>query len=90
VGGELGVGAVDLRVVRSGLSTPVFTLSGTRRAGTPPKNANASTWQRVHAPWSIRSTGRTNRYREHAKTMTNACTVCRRPVPGSVHTPKRP
>ena len=66
------------------------TFSYTRRAGTPPKNANASTWQRVQASWSIRSTGRTNMYREHANTITNACTVCLRPVAGSVHTPKRP
>ena len=66
------------------------TFSGTKRAGTPPKNANASTWQRVQASWSIRSTGRTNMYLEQDSTITNACTVCLLPVAGSVHTPRRP
>jgi hypothetical protein len=66
------------------------TFSGTIRAGTPPKNRNASTCASVHARWSILSTGRTNMRREHDSTITNAHTVTRLPVPGSVHIPNRP
>ena len=48
--GELGIGPVDLRVVEVGLVDPGLSgSSGTRRAGTPPKNANASTWHSVQA-----------------------------------------
>jgi hypothetical protein len=72
------------------LSTPVFRLSGTSRAGTPPKNANASTWHPVQARWSIFSTGRTNMCREQASTITNAQTVRSFPVTGSSHRPSCP
>ena len=66
------------------------TYSGTILAGTPPKNANASTCAAVHAAWSMLNTGRTNMYREHARTIANAHTVRRSPVPGSVHIPNLP
>ncbi len=45
------------------MSTPVLRLSGTSRAGTPAKNANASTWHSVQARWSIFSTGRLGGFR---------------------------
>jgi hypothetical protein len=72
------------------LSTPVFRLSGTNRAGTPPKNANASTCAAVHSCWSMSRVGRTNMCREQHSTITNAHTVRRRPVAGSSHIPSRP
>ncbi|COW86572.1 Uncharacterised protein [Mycobacterium tuberculosis] len=75
---------------RSGLSTPVLRLSHTSRAGTPSKNSNAATWQAHQAVWSIRMTGRTNRCRENASTITNAHTATRRAVAGSNHMPSRP
>jgi len=68
----------------------VARLSGTIRAGTPPKNANASTCANVHACWSIFNTGRTNMCRECESTITNAHTVTRLPVAGSSHMPNRP
>ena len=66
------------------------TYSGTILAGAPPKNANASTCAAVHDAWSIVRTGRTNMCREHANTITNAWTVDRFPVSGSVHIPNLP
>ena len=65
-------------------------LSGTSLAGTPPKNANPATCAAVHEAWSIVKTGRTNMYREQARTIANAHTVRRNPVPGSVHIPNLP
>jgi hypothetical protein len=65
-------------------------LSGTSRAGTPPKNSIAATWHSVHARWSIAITGRTNSIREQHSTIAKACTVCRRPDLGSVHRPSWP
>jgi hypothetical protein len=41
-GGELTMGAVDLRII-PGRAAPVLRLSGTSRAGTPPKNSIAAT-----------------------------------------------
>jgi len=75
---------------RSGLITPVFKLSDTSRRGTPPKNANASTWATTQASWSMRTTGRTNMCREQARTITNAQILRTRPVAGSAHDPKNP
>ena len=72
------------------MSTPVLRLSGTRRAGTPPKNANASTWHSVQARWSIFITGRTNMCREQASTITNAQTVRSFPDDGSSQRPSIP
>jgi hypothetical protein len=66
------------------------TFSGTSRAGTPPKNSNAPTCAAHQEVWSIRRTGRTNIIREHANTITNACTTCRIPVAGSIQAPSRP
>src|SRR5262245_29562146 len=56
------------------------TFSGTTRRTTPSKNANASTCASVHACWSMRSVGQTNRCREQASTITNAHIVRRCPV----------
>ena len=72
------------------MSTPVFRLSGTSRAGTAPKNSNAFTWHSVHACWSSLSTGRTNMCREQASTIANAQTTSRFPVAGSSHLPSCP
>jgi Transposase DDE domain group 1 len=66
------------------------TLLDTSLAGTPPKNANASTCAAVHSRCPINRVGRTNMCREHASTITNAHTVRRRPLPGSSHIPSRP
>jgi hypothetical protein len=65
-------------------------LSGTSRAGTPPKKANAATWHSLQACWSSRITGRTNMCREHASTITNAHTVTSFPAAGSSQRPSRP
>lgn len=72
------------------MSTPVFKLSGTSRAGQPPKNANASTWHVVHDAWSMLATGRTNISLEWDRTMTKAQIRCERPVRGSVQEPSSP
>jgi hypothetical protein len=72
------------------LSTPVFRLSGTSRAGTPPKNSNAAAWHSVQARWSILATGRTNMCREQHKTITNAQMVRSLPVAGSSQRPSCP
>jgi len=65
-------------------------LSGTSRAGTPPKNSSASIVASLHACWSNRITGRTNMYREHDNTITNAQIVTRRPPGTALHRPSLP
>jgi hypothetical protein len=65
-------------------------LSGTSRAGTPPKKANAFTWHSLHACWSSRITGCTNMCREQASTITNAQMVTGFPAAGSSQRPSRP
>ena len=83
--------AVDLRVVQVRLVHPGLEVvrdqpgRGLFRRTRTPRRGNGST-----PPGPSRSTGRTNMYREHANTITNACTVCLRPVAGSVHIPRRP
>jgi hypothetical protein len=69
------------RVIQARLVDPVFRLSGIGRSGTPPKNSNAATVAWLHAAWSIRITGRTNRCGEQDSTITNAHTVTGRPWP---------
>ena len=66
------------------------THSGTRRAGTPPKNSNAATCVSAHDTAFRQNTGRTNMWRLHANTITNAHTRRRRSVAGSSHDPKNP
>ncbi len=88
--GQLGIGAVDLRVIQVWLVHPgleVVRHQPGRDAAEELKRRDVAS---VQARWSILSTGRTNMCREHASTITNAQTVRSFPVTGSSHLPSCP
>jgi hypothetical protein len=68
--------------------TLALRLSVTSRRGAPPKKQSAATCASIHVASGIATTGRTNRCREQASTITNAHTRRALPVAGSVHCPR--
>ncbi len=80
------LGGVPERVSASNMFPATYSM--TVRRGTPSKKVKAATCAALQASASSRSTGRTNMYRDQARTMTKAHTRRMRPACGSSQRPR--
>ena len=91
VGGQLGKGPVDQRVIEVRGDHPGLEVVGhDRAAGRRRRTRRPATWASTQERWSIFSTGRTNMSREKASTMMKPHTRRQRSVAGSNQRPNNP
>lgn len=88
---ELRIGTVQLRDVDVRLDHAGLEVVETNLLRRPTEEGERRhVTAHTHASWSQRNTGYTNSRRLWFNVMVKPCTVCRVPLRGSVHMPKRP